>query len=135
MNILLVSYNREVVNDMSDKRIYSTGPLENTGNNRSVNTITHVLNNHEEQYVKAKIEVYGLDGTKTKLEKIKVRVAPHSNSLQTTYIPDEVVAYEVRITVYDDDDNKVLVGTFGRDINFNQNINHIVHSEFTRIDD
>jgi hypothetical protein len=120
---------------MSDKRIYSTGPLENTGDNRSVNTITHVLNNHEEQYVKAKIEVYGLDGTKTKLEKIKVRVAPHSNSFQTTYIPDEVVAYEVRITVYDDDDHKVLVGTFGRDINFNQNINHIVHSEFTRIDD
>ncbi|MCU6793213.1 MULTISPECIES: hypothetical protein [Paenibacillus] len=113
---------------------YSTGPLENTGNNRSVDTVTHVLNNNRNKTVTAKIKVFALDGTKTIIDEVTVKVPSRSNIFHTTTIPVNVITYEVQIKVHHEDDNTVLVGTFGRDAAFNQNPNHIVHREFTRID-
>ncbi len=115
---------------------YSTGPMENTGSNRSALVFTKVLNNDHCRPVQATIRVFGLNGTKTLIDTVTLAIGPLASNYHTTDV-SLTPEFEVEVAIFPRKAAEdVLVGVFGKLDSGDLNPSHrLVHREMTPIDD
>ncbi len=93
-------------------KIFSTGPVENAAGNSAISVLVKILNNHPQNSLSAKIQLYDLNGVKEKVADSTLTITPLSSDFASFNV-EAVNEYEVQIEV--DFAEDVLISIWGLD--------------------